>query len=54
MELITILNRCHHFRSFVYQHARLSADQKSSVLRNCSPAVSALRQIDPLPELNRT
>ena len=22
MELITILNRCHHFRGFVYQHAR--------------------------------
>ena len=29
MELITILNRCHRFRGFVYQHARFSADQKS-------------------------
>jgi transposase len=29
MELITILNRCHHFRGFVYQHARLSADKQS-------------------------
>jgi hypothetical protein len=24
MELITILNRCHHFRGFVYEHARFS------------------------------
>src|SRR6266851_2631406 len=29
MELITILNRCHRFRGFVYQHAHLSADNKS-------------------------
>src|SRR5215831_8717140 len=29
MQLITILNRCHHFRGFVYQHARFSPDQKS-------------------------
>jgi transposase len=29
MEVITILNRCHHFRGFVYQHARFSADHKS-------------------------
>src|SRR3974390_1314984 len=29
MELITILNRCHHFRGFVYEHARFSADKKS-------------------------
>lgn len=28
MELITILNRCHHFRGFVYQHARFSQDNK--------------------------
>jgi hypothetical protein len=28
MELLTILNRCHHFRGFVYQHARFSADKK--------------------------
>ena len=29
MQLITILNRCHRFRGFVYQHARFSADKKS-------------------------
>src|SRR6202162_5738035 len=29
MELITILNRCHHFRGFIYQHAHFSADKKS-------------------------
>jgi transposase len=29
MELITILNRCHRFRGFVYQHATFSADKKS-------------------------
>jgi transposase len=29
MELLTILNRCHHFRGFVYQRARFSADKKS-------------------------
>src|SRR5246127_2043032 len=29
MELITILNRCHRFRGFVYQYAYFSADKKS-------------------------
>src|SRR5271155_116681 len=29
MELITILNRCHRFRGFVYQHARFGTDKKS-------------------------
>src|SRR6266403_1023112 len=29
MELITILNRCHPFRGFVYQQAHFSADKKS-------------------------
>ena len=29
MELITILNRCHRFRGFVYQHAHFRADKKS-------------------------
>jgi transposase len=29
MELITILNSCHHFPGFVYQRARFSADRKS-------------------------
>src|SRR5207302_8249253 len=28
MELITILNSCHRFRGFVYQHAYFSADKK--------------------------
>jgi transposase len=29
MELITILNRCHRFRGFVYRHARFSSDHKT-------------------------
>ena len=29
MELITILNHCHHHRGFVYQRARFSADKKT-------------------------
>ena len=29
LQLITILNRCHHFRGFVYHHARFSPDKKS-------------------------
>src|SRR5467141_544292 len=29
MELIMMLNRCHRFRGFVYQHAHFSADKKS-------------------------
>jgi len=29
MELITILNRCHRFRGFVYQYGHFSADKKS-------------------------
>lgn len=29
MDLLTILNRCHHFRGFVYQSARFSSDHKS-------------------------
>jgi len=29
MKLITILNRCHHSRGFVYHHARFHSDQKS-------------------------
>ena len=29
MELITILNRCHHFRGFVYQHACFGSDYGS-------------------------
>jgi hypothetical protein len=29
MELTTILNRCHHFRGLVYEHACFSTDKKS-------------------------
>ena len=29
LQLITILNRCHHFTGFVYQQARFSSDHKS-------------------------
>ena len=29
MELLTILNRCHHFRGFVYHRARFTPDHKS-------------------------
>ena len=29
MELLTILNRCHHFRGFVYHRARFSPDRRS-------------------------
>ncbi len=33
MDLITILNRCHHFRGFVYQPARFGPDHKSIEVR---------------------
>ncbi len=43
MELTTILNRCHHFRGFVYEHARFSTDKRSIEVvlrpRKGSPAV---------------
>ena len=29
MELTTILNRCHRFRGFVYEHARFNTDKRS-------------------------
>ena len=29
LQLITILNRCHRFRGFVYHQARFSSDHKS-------------------------
>ena len=29
MELVTILNHCHHFQGFVYQHARLVRDENT-------------------------
>jgi hypothetical protein len=43
MELITILNRCLHFRGFVYHRARFSADHKTIEIqvrpRKGSPAI---------------
>jgi transposase len=43
MELLTILNRCHHFRGFVYHDAHFSADKKSIEVavrpRRGSPAI---------------
>jgi len=43
MELITILNRCHHFPGFVYQRSRFSFDSGSIEVvvrpRKGSPAV---------------
>src|ERR1700722_2232851 len=29
LQVITILNRCRHFRGFVYQYARFASDHKS-------------------------
>jgi hypothetical protein len=37
MELITILNRCHRFRGFVYQRGHFTADKKSIELGPCDP-----------------
>jgi hypothetical protein len=31
MELITILNQCHRFQGFVYEHARFSTDKQRSL-----------------------
>jgi transposase len=43
MELLTILNRCHHFRGFVYHDAHFSSDKKSIEVavrpRRGSPAI---------------
>src|SRR5215471_12985196 len=33
MELITILNHCHHHRGFVYQQARWSEDKTSVIIQ---------------------
>jgi hypothetical protein len=30
MELITILDRCHHFQGFIYQRARFTPDKKAT------------------------
>ena len=30
LQVITILNCCHHFRGFVYQYARFASDHKAS------------------------
>jgi transposase len=59
MELITILNRCHRFRGFVYHQARFPADQKCveiSVRARrgstaiCSPCHQPAAGYDQLPE----
>jgi len=59
MELITILNHCHHHRGFVYQRARWSEDKRSVVIeirpRHRSTAIcSGCHQLAPgydrLPE----
>jgi hypothetical protein len=42
MELLKILNHCHHFRGFACQHARFSADNKGS---------SWLRRLRAFPDL---
>src|SRR5450755_1601657 len=50
MELITILNRCHHFRGFVYHQARFTSDYKSieiSIGRASVPPPSARAAISP-------
>jgi transposase len=43
MDLITILNHCHHHRGFVYQHARFSPDKKSMEVAIRPRAGSAAR-----------
>jgi transposase len=59
MELITILNHCHHHQGFVYQQARWSEDKKSVVIqirsrRGSTPICSGCHQpapgYDHLPE----
>jgi transposase len=52
MELITILNRCHHFRGFVYHRARFTPDHKSievSVRPRKGSAVICSRCRQPAP-----
>jgi transposase len=52
MELITILNRCHHFRGFVYHRARFSPDHRSveiSVRPRKGSAVICSRCHQPAP-----
>ena len=62
MELITILNRCHRFPGFVYQHAHLGADKKSievavrprkgstAVCSRCGSALPVARSASLQPE----
>jgi hypothetical protein len=59
MELITILNRCHRFRGFVYHRARFSPDHKSIEISVrprkgsaviCSRCHQPARGYDQLPE----
>ena len=48
MELITILNRCHRFRGFVYHQARFSSDHKSIEI-SVRPRQAFGRDLLPLP-----
>jgi hypothetical protein len=41
MELITILNRCHRFRGFVYQHAHLTVAAAALWLSKKFPGATA-------------
>jgi transposase len=56
MELITILNRCHRFRGFVYQYAYFRADKKSIEVavrpRKGSAAVCSRRHL-PAPRYDQ-
>ena len=56
IELITILNRCHRFRGFVYQYANFRVDTKTIELavrpRKGSAAVCSRRHL-PAPGYNQ-
>jgi hypothetical protein len=52
MELITVLNRCHRFPRFVYQHARFTSDNKTIEIsvrprRGSAPICSRCHQTAP-------
>jgi hypothetical protein len=49
MELITVLNRCHHFQGFVYQHAGFSPNHKS-IEGSYASVRAPLRYVGTLPK----
>jgi transposase len=53
LQLITILNRCHHFRGFVYHNVAFSSDRKSIEIgvrpRKGSTAVCSRCHRQPVP-----